>query len=172
MAAYEAQVQQPAPQVNRPDLFEDPDGALNYVQHQFQQQLTRTRLDMSVAMAKTQFQDYEQAEAAFVDAVKANPTLYDQMLNDPHPAGFAYRVGKQVEALREIGSDPNAYKTKIRQELEAELRKQIESEQRSGQAAVRSSIPPSLAAARDTNGRFAPGWSGAPPLKDILAPRK
>lgn len=173
MAAYEAQMQQfqqPAPP--RPDLFEDPDGALEHMQQQFQRQLVRTRLDMSVAMAKTQHTDYADAEAAFVEAVKANPSLYDQMLQDPHPAGFAYRVGKQVEALREIGGDPHAYREKVRKEIEADLRRQWETDQPAASIPQRSSIPPSLANARDTNGRFRPAWNGPTPLKDILAPRK
>lgn len=178
LAAYERQMQQsppPAPPA-RPDLFENPDGALDYVQQQFQQQLVRTKLDMSVAMARSQHEDYGEAEAAFVDAVRANPSLYDQMMADPHPAGFAYRVGKQVAALRDIGGDPEAYRAKVRADLEAELRQQWEAERQSNGSGrptpSRPSLPPSLAGGRDTNGRFAPAWSGPTPLKDILAPAK
>jgi len=162
MQAYEANMRQ-AQQQPPPDVYQDPEGALSHVRQQFQHELTRTRLDMSVAMARTQHQDYEDAETAFIEAVHANPNLYNQMLNDPHPAGFAYRVGKQVQAYREIGSDPVTYRDKVRQEIEAE---------RGGTQRPRSSLPPSLASARDTNGRFAPAWGGPTPLKDILSPRK
>jgi hypothetical protein len=169
MAAYEQHfAQQEAPR--RPDVFENPDGAFDYVQQQFEQRLTRTRLDMSVAMAKTQYPDYETAEAAFVEAVHANPTLYEQMLQDPHPAGFAYRVGTQVQALRDIGGDPNAYRQKLRQEIEAEVRRELHQPER--HQPPRSSIPPSLASARDSSGRFMPAWGGPPSLKEILAPKK
>jgi hypothetical protein len=173
LAAYEQQSRSPppAPPV-RPDLFENPDGALDFVQQQFQQQLVRTKLDMSVAMARNQYEDYGEAEAAFVEAVKANPSLYDQMMADPHPAGFAYRVGTHVRALRDIGGDPSAYREKVRQELETELRAKWEAEQPLRRSDVRSSIPPSLAGGRDTAGRFAPAWEGPESLRDILAPAK
>lgn len=173
LAAYEkAASQAPAPPPQRPDLFENPDGALDHIEQRFQQQLVRTKLDMSVAMARQSHPDYGEAEAAFVEAVKANPSLYDQMMADPHPAGFAYRVGTQVRALRDIGGDPEAYRAKVRQELEAELRAQWEAEQPSRRSDVRSSIPPSLAGGRDTSGRFAPAWNGPESLNDILAPRR
>lgn len=173
LAEYEQQVQraQAPPPPQRPDLFEDPDGALEHIQTQFRQELTRQRLDMSVTMAKSQHDDYPEAEAAFVAAVHANPGLYDQMMADPHPAGFAYRVGQQVMALREIGPDPVAYRERVRKEYEAELR-QGQPEQPADRSPPRQSLPPSLAGGRDTSGRFAPAWGGPPSLKDILAPRR
>lgn len=174
LSAYEkATTQAPAPPPpQRPDLFENPDGALDFVQQQFQRDLDRRILNMSVAAAKRAFPDYADAEAAFVEAVHANPRLYDQMMADEDPAGFAYRVGSQVKVLREVGADPSAYREKVRREVEAELQSQRETEQPLRRADPRSSIPPSLAGGRDSSGRFVPAWNGPESLKDILAPAK
>lgn len=174
LSAYEkATSQAPAPPPpQRPDLFENPDGALDFVQQQFQRDLDRRILNMSVAAAKRAFPDYADAEAAFVEAVHANPRLYDQMMADEDPAGFAYRVGSQVKVLREVGADPSAYREKVRREVEAEMQSKWETEQPLRRADPRSSIPPSLAGGRDSSGRFAPAWSGPASLKDILAPAK
>lgn len=101
-----------APPAKRPDLFEDPDGALGHIERQVSEQVTRARLDMSVMMEQQARPDYAEKEAAFIQAVQANPALYQQMMADPHPAGFAYRVGSQVLAMREIG-DPASYKERI-----------------------------------------------------------
>jgi hypothetical protein len=101
-----------APPQPRPDLFQDPDGALAHVERQVSEQVTRARLDMSVMMEQQAKPDYPEKEAAFIAAVQANPALYQQMMADPHPAGFAYRVGSQVLAMREIG-DPASYKDRI-----------------------------------------------------------
>lgn len=110
----------PAPP-QRPDLFEDPDGALESIRQEFRRELAAERLNYSVASAQVQYGDYGQKEAAFIEAVKAEAqndpqgqsTLYRQMIADPNPASFAYRVGSQVLAMREIGPDPTSYKDRL-----------------------------------------------------------
>lgn len=160
----------------RPDLFENPDGALDFVQQQFQQQLQAERLNWSVASVSAQHEDYAQAEEAFIARVKSDPAgaaLYQRMLSDPNPASFAYREGKKALALGEIGDDPDGYRAKVRAEIEAELRAQMGiDQQREAVDAKRRQIPPSLATARDTSGRFAPVEAPMTPLQSILAPRR
>lgn len=166
----------PAPPV-RPDVFADPDGAFSHIEKQVSEQVTRARLDMSVMMEQASKPDYADKEAAFIEAVKANPALYQQMLADPHPAGFAYRVGSQVLAMREIG-DPAGY----RERIEAELREKLEAEYAAKyqqvtppapapQSAPLPAFPTSLSTARAAAPRSpAPAFSGPPPLSVLGNP--
>jgi hypothetical protein len=173
LAQYEQMVrQQQAAQQQppRPDLFQDPDGALNYVQNSLRNEILRSKVETSVMVVRNQHPDYDDAEAAFLQACQGNEPLYRQMLNHPFPAEFAYRVGSQMRAMAEIGNDPGAYRERVRQEERERLRKEFEAEQAGKQARIRESVPPTLAAARDTSGRFQPAWGGPPSLKDILAP--
>jgi hypothetical protein len=181
LAAYEQMLQtqqasQAPQQPPPPDLFADPDGRLQHLERSLEQRsqelINRKILDMSATFERNARPDYAEAETAFVQSAKANPMLYEQMMADPHPAGFAYRVGKQILALREIGGDPAAYREKVRQEERDRYRKEWEEEQAGRQQQLRQSIPPSLARERDTSGRFAPAWSGPTPLSQIIAPRK
>jgi len=120
----------------------------------------RARLDLSVEYAKEQFEDYETAETAFVEAVKQHPRgrdIYQQMLKDAHPARYAYNVGKQLLALDEIG-DPRTY------------RQRVLAETKSREPKASPSLPPTLASSRDSGGRFSPrDTKTATPLGDILA---
>lgn len=146
----EIERQQPSDQAQ---LGREPDEPLDPV---------RQRLDLSVEYAREQFPDYEDAESAFIEAVQAYPRgreLYQKMLEDRHPARFAYQIGQQLLALREIG-DPRTYKQRVMAEAKAATTPPKPS----------PSLPQTLAASRDSGGRFAPSNSAAPtPLGDILA---
>jgi len=164
----------PAPP-QRPDVFADPDGAFSHIEKQVSEQVTRARLDMSVMLEQANKPDYAEKEAAFIEQVKTNPVLYQQMLADPHPAGFAYRVGSQVLAMREIG-DPAGY----RQRIEQELREKLEAEYAAKYQQVTPPAPPpaplpafptSLSTARAAAPRSpAPAFSGPPPLSVLGNP--
>jgi len=164
----------PAPPV-RPDVFADPDGAFQHIEQQVSEQVTRARLDMSVMMEQASKPDYAEKESAFIEAVKSNPALYQQMMSDPHPAGFAYRVGSQVLAMREIG-DPAGY----RERIEQELREKLEAEYAAKYQQVTPPAPPpaplpafptSLSTARAAAPRSpAPAFSGPPPLSVLGNP--
>jgi hypothetical protein len=161
----------PAPP-QRPDVFADPDGAFQHIEQQVSEQVARARLDMSVMMEQASKPDYAEKEGAFIEAVKANPALYQQMLADPHPAGFAYRVGSQVLAMREIG-DPAGY----RERIEKELRERLEAEyaakyqQVTPPAAPLPAFPTSLSTARAAAPRSpAPAYNGPTPLTALGNP--
>jgi hypothetical protein len=160
----------PAPPV-RPDVFADPDGAFSHIEQQVSEQVTRARLDMSVMMEQASKPDYAEKESAFIEAVKANPALYQQMMSDPHPAGFAYRVGSQVLAMREIG-DPAGYRERIEQELREKLEAEYAAKyQQVTPPAPLPAFPTSLSTARAAAPRSpAPAFSGPPPLSVLGNP--
>jgi hypothetical protein len=167
----------PAPP-QRPDLFADPDAFGAHVEQQVTEQVTRARLDMSVMLEQANKPDYAEKEGAFIEAVRANPALYSQMLADPHPAGFAYRVGSQVLAMREVG-DPASYRERIEAELREKLEAEYAAKYRSselGREQVsppqhQSAFPTSLSTARAAAPRSpAPAFNGPTPLSALGNP--
>jgi hypothetical protein len=103
-----------------PDMFADPEGFKEHVlqaaraeAEAVRREAQQYRFDTSVALAQQQWPDYAEAEQAFLAVAQANPALGEQMARDPHPAAFAYRLGKQALALREYGPDPAAYREKL-----------------------------------------------------------
>jgi hypothetical protein len=124
----------------------------------------RQRLDLSVEYAREQFPDYETAETVFIEEIQKHPRgreIYQAMLEDRHPARFAYQVGQQLLALREIG-DPRTFRDRVLAEAKAATKPQPPTS--------RPSLPQTLAASRDTGGRFASRDSAAPtPLSEIIA---
>lgn len=131
----------------------------------------RQRLDLSVEYAREQFSDYEEKETAFVDAIKTHPRgkeIYQAMLGDKHPARFAYELGAKILALREIG-DPRTYKQRVMAEAKAAAPPPKPQAERTSDV-LRTSLPQTLAASRDSGGRFSPRDSAAPtPLGEIIA---
>jgi hypothetical protein len=171
--------QQPQPQASppqaempeRPDPWIDPQGAMDWdraaMQQQVQTQVFETRVYLSREMMLAAKPDFVEVEDVFIEAMKKNPTLYQQLLAHPIPAKFAYETGLKIKAWNEIGDDPAAFKQRVRQELEEELRGQ--SQQPSQPSAPRASTPKSLAATpsaqpRDQHGRF----QGPASLESIL----
>jgi hypothetical protein len=174
---YEQPAQQPPPPPPpppRPDLFADPDGAINHIAEQLRaenrQEQLRQKVDLSVLYVRDKYPDYQDAETAFLEQCRADPALYDRMLHHPYPAEFAYQVGKRIATLAQIGPDPDAYRQKIEAEALEKARAQLQQEAPQTPTPARASLPPSLAQGRDTSGRFQPAWGGPPSFKDILAP--
>lgn len=171
---YRRRTAQPPAPPQRPDVFADPDGAFQHVERQVAEQVTRARLDMSVMMEQANKPDYAEKESAFIEAVKANPALYQQMLADPHPAGFAYRVGSQVLVMREIG-DPAGYRERIEQELreklEAEYAARYQQVAQPAAPTAPTAFPTALSTARAAAPRqTGPTFSGPTPLSALGNP--
>jgi hypothetical protein len=175
----------PTPQ-QRPDVFVDPDGAFEHLRTEFREELARERLERvtervnySVATAQVQYPDYADKEQAFIAQVQAEAqrdpngqsALYRQMMSDPNPANFAYRVGSQILALREIGPDPTTYKEKLVDD-DALFQRMLEKRGLSQQQleppvaqAPRPVFPTSLSTARAAAPRQpAVGYNGPTPL--------
>lgn len=149
-----------------PSLWEDEQGALNYVKQDavsiaVQQATFNARLDMSEMMARQANPDFEEVKAEFVRMMQENPALQQQALADPHPWQKAYQIAKNARAMQELGAtDLEAFKAKLREEWLAEQQAQAPV------AAPR--IPPSLSTTRSVSSRNGPAWSGPPSLGDLL----
>lgn len=149
-----------------PNMAEDPEGYHQYISEQFLQ----LRLSNSEATLRATVPDADVDEkiAAFKRAADANPALGVELTRQQHPWKWAYDQGKRLLALAEVGDDPNAFRTKVRSEIEAEVRAKILAEMAEGVGVSTPAGPPvvqlpgSLSNARSTGGRVAaptaPDW--------------
>lgn len=120
---YQQPVQQ-QPQPKRPDVWTDPEGALAYDRQQILAQqrfdVFETRVAMSEELMSSK-PDFQQMKDVFIEAARSNPMLAQQMANHPLPAKFAYDEGKKLAAMQEVGTDINAYRKRIEDEIRAKV---------------------------------------------------
>lgn len=164
LQARQAQPQQaPAPPV---DFWEDPntflDSRLNEfgskLIQQFEQQQQLKRVNEAEAAARARYTDFDEAVGEFTQAAQQNPRLIQEMAASPDPAEFAYRRGKQMSELAQVG-DLDAYKAKVIAEYEAQLKASLPSP---------VTAPTTTAGLRSVGARPGPNWTGATPIEDIL----
>jgi hypothetical protein len=129
-----------------------------------QQQIVNERFNTSEMLVREKFQDVDDVIGTFKEAAAANPALIAQMHAHPHPWKFAYEEGKRLRFAAEIGNDPEAYRKKLRAEIEAELKAQgAPQSQQPGAPA----LPQSLAGARSAGAR-GNTWTGPTPLDSMF----
>jgi hypothetical protein len=127
---------------------------------QLRQEMLNERFNMSEMVARQKYPDLDDVVKHFQEAVQANPALAMALQQNVNPYEFAYREGKRVQMLKEVGDDPAAYRAKI----EAEIREQL-----SKPAAQQSlNLPGSLAGARSSASRTAPAFTGPQPLDSLF----
>lgn len=149
--ALEAEIEQlrkaqQQPEQKNVDLFEDPDAWQRNLSEQFNHQVLETRISMSREMFAAMKDDYEEAEAAFVDYAKQYPELITQMTQAAVPAKFAYEQGKKVLAFNEFQKfDAETVRAKIREEERAKVMAELQQQQSAKQSKV-ANLTPSLVA--------------------------
>jgi hypothetical protein len=169
LAAIEAaQTQrQPEPQQPPVDFWDDPqsfmDARMNQLGQtllqQWEQRETAKRLDQSEQAARSKYADYDNAFAAFQQAVQTNPQLAYELASSDNPGEYAYRKGKTALTLSSVGS---------LEEYEAQLRAKWEAEVRAAVPQPRVTLPSTTAADQTVAGRGAPVFAGPTPISDIL----
>lgn len=137
---------QPVEKGQEPDLFENPQEALQNLE-------MRVKADLSRQMMMELKPDYKEKEDSFLALAKEDPTLVVKLRQAPNPAKFAYETAVKHKALEEIG-DPVSYREKIKAELLAELSK------------TQPKKKPSLANTASVGGGVSSG--GDQTLEDIL----
>ena len=108
---YHPQNQRPEP----PDPLLDPAGAVAHERAQMVEALRErdakydyalymARVVPSQRMMREKHADYEEMEAVFAEAAKAQPHLWQQIRQQEFPAEFAYQVGKEMKQRQEIAA--------------------------------------------------------------------
>lgn len=125
-----------------------------------QQQLINERFNTSEMLVKAAHPDADAVVEVFMDAARANPALVAALQTQRHPWDFAYREGKRMSMLKEVGDDPTAYRERIKAEVMAEMQKAT--------PAAALNLPASLNGARSVAPRSAAGFTGPTPFDNIL----
>lgn len=118
-------------------------------------------LNASERMARKTYGDeaVNQAFERFRAATEKNPLLHQQAMSSADPWDFVVQEAQRMAVLEEVGSDPKAYRERLKAELMAEL-------QKTNPAAL--NLPSSLAGARSTATRSAPAFTGPAPLSSLF----
>jgi hypothetical protein len=126
---------------------------------QLHQVVLNERFNTSEMIARQKYADLDDVVALFQEARQQNPALDVALHQHPNPYEFAYREGKRMQLLKEVGDDPAAYRAKVEAEIRAELQKT---------APGALNLPSSLAGARSTGPRSAPAFTGPAPLSSLF----
>jgi hypothetical protein len=167
------QAQQPKPQA--PDFWEAPENAIDYRVRQevepIRGLLAKQREEFSMLQAVDKY-GQETVDAAFSDIRQKMATDpagtaadYQRIMASPHPYGALVDWHKKQQALAEIGSDPAAYKEKLKAELLAELQQQ---QPAVAPAPAMATLPSNFATARNVGTRSGPAWAGPAQINDIF----
>lgn len=134
-------------QDERPDLFDDPDGAIGHIERKFEEKLVNQKIELSRSMVKSSHDDYDEMEQVFIDMAKENPALANQMRMAENPALFAYQQGKKHTDFQQM-QDIDSYKAKIEAEVREKVLKELESKQAKQSHKAELASGPSLSKAR------------------------
>jgi hypothetical protein len=130
-----------------------------------EQRMLHQNLNFSERMARKEYgaELVDKAFEKFQELAKSNPTLHQQVMSSADPWDAVVQEYKKAALLEEVGTDPNAYREKVRAELLAEL-----NQTNGSTTAQQQAIPKSLAGARSAATRSAPTFTGPTPFDAIL----
>lgn len=137
--------QQQQPQ---PDWLEDPENAARAQQSAIEQRLENQYLNQSQFLAEEKY-GAELVEAAG-KFVLQHPEFRNEIMSHRSPWHKAVEVYQRQQAIADIGTDPTAYREKIRAELLAELQGQQPASQPSRPATPPPSMSRAPSAGRDS----------------------
>lgn len=171
--AYErelAQLKQQLAQQNAkpeevPDVLDDSGKFVSHLEQKFEGKLFQNRVEMSQEFMRMTHQDYDEAEAKFVQMVQENPSLAQQMRSAQLPAKFVYDTVKKAEKLAKL-ENVDEFEAKTRAEIEAKVRAELEAKfeaKAKAESEKAASLSPSLA-----NQRAAGGNTGVVSIADPL----
>ena len=138
-----------------------------------QQEMVTQRFNMSEQIARTQYKDATDLEDMVMlcaNAAAQNPVLQAQLAASAHPWDFAYKEGKRLKLMQDMGDNPEDFEAKIRAKILAELQGNGQAPAPAPVAAAPSApqLPQSLATARSSAGRAAPTFTGPTPIGSLF----
>ena len=141
--------QEEAAKTPRPDLIDDPEGALSHMQAEFDQKLRNQTIAVGQEMMRSMHEDYDTLEAEFVELAKTNPVIAQGVRDAANPAKYAYDIATKAREAAAL-TDTSALE-KLRQKLRAEVLAEQEAE-KAKQAKKEEALSPSLASSKAEGG--------------------
>ena len=149
------------PQPQQPDYFENPQAAVQHQVQPIQQEVQSRFLKMSRFTAEREFGP-ELVQQAY-DYFDSNPQASQALAGHPSPFHAAVEEFQKVQIAQEVGSDPTAYREKIRAEVREEMKRELAAQQTAASVAQ----APSMAGDTNIGGRV-PAAPTLTSLDDIL----
>ena len=106
------------------DPLEDPQGFSAQVQETIEQRVALAKFELHEEAMREKHADYDEVQAEFLEMAQANPALMAEARQARNVPKFAYETVQKARELAEI-KDVDAYKSKLRQELEAQIRAEL-----------------------------------------------
>lgn len=136
------------PKEDAPDWFEDPAKAASFNNQQIERQFQQRLMQMSKFQAEREFGADTVGEAiAYFDR---HPQASQQFLSHPSPFHAAVEFYQRQKVAEEIGTDPEGYKQRLREEMRAEIEAELKANGAKAQPSKPKAPPPSMAAAPST----------------------
>jgi len=138
------------PKQEAPDWFENPQEAAQFHNNQVEQQFQARMLQQSKFLAEREFGSETVTEA--VSYFDQNPAASQQFKDHPSPFHAAVEFYQRQKVAQEIGSDPEAYKAQLREQVRAELQAEMTQTGASVQSSRPKAPPPSAARSPSVGG--------------------
>lgn len=153
-----------------PEFGTDPEGYIRALSERHAFDLLNQKLNDSEERLRDKIGDdkVDAYMAEFKEMSAADPTLVQKAFAARNPFGWLAKEVDRVRHLREVGDDPEAFKAKLRAEWEAEMAARTPAAPAAPPISPVVNMQPSLAAARSSAPRNAPGWSGEPSDDDVI----
>lgn len=161
------------PKAEPVDFYADPEAALNQRLQPFQQKFDSTisaltlRASRAEAIASYGKEAVDEMDSALAQMMEAGDPevaqLRQHLLNSDNPVGVAMQWHQRRKVLTEVGTDPAAYREKLKAEILAEMNSNKPSVQQAAPV-----MPSNIAGARNVGTRAGPAWAGPQPLEDIF----
>lgn len=110
---------QPKQEVERPNVFDDPENAFNYSENLVEQKAFARLVKYSEAEMREKHSDYDEMSDEFMKLAQQNPVLKQELFNAPNPAKFAYNTAKNYLEAQKF-SDPT-YKEQLKEDIRKEV---------------------------------------------------
>jgi hypothetical protein len=127
LAQYEQRLQamQPKPEPEQfPDIFAQPEALPQYFQSMLQREREQMKAEMRAVVANVSLQrahdKYGDAFSAAYKEILSRPIddpMRQQVINSPDPGNELVSLYQREQTYREVGSDPQAYREKVKAEL-------------------------------------------------------
>lgn len=146
------------------DPWTDLPGALKSEREQIQETLFVERCNLTAEIARQKHTNYDEMQAAFLEAAEADPSLFSRLRQERNPAEFAYKHGLLHRELGSVNGDPVAYRAK----LETDIRAKVEAEFVAKYGAKPTPVVPASLNSDASPAVKEPVYEGPPPLNKLL----
>ena len=167
------------PKVEQDQFYGGPteyiDGRFSSLEEKWNRQQVNERSELSRELARDRHEDFDDVEAAFIEAAQKDPNLWAGVLESRLPALVVYKKGKQLMSNSGAATVSEDRIAKLEAEI-ASLRAGRDGGQTSeaaetATATQRPSIPKSNVGARSSGAGKATSWAGPTPAENVWGRR-